>query len=448
MGTRNYANISLDNELFWPHSRRETNQNAGVPMSLKDVVEKSRELRQNNKMLKLLELIWKNPGIARRDLGPLARLSRGAVTSNITPLIEEQYVVEGESDPENENRLGRGSIGLYVAPDFFYTIGILILSDFTAVLYDASGKAVKVYHEPFKMQKEGAYRQTLEALQRAIPQLMGAARTEVVALGIACTGIIDFDSGEVFSSSSFPGIGPFNLKNFIRELCGLDPFLINISHLNPIMEKLWGAAKNIDNFITVDDSCTAGFFLNGELFRGWQKHAGELGYMKVTETAEIANDGRGGVVALKALSHVLSDQLRSMIANGGRPKILEYMDSPDQEITTELLVQAIEGGDKYVEQKMAERYEVIGEAIVNTAYMLNPEAIFLEAWTARCPQCTLDIVERKMGSYGLSNWHLSTRIRSCKCTMKTAPRAVAYLAAEVVFRNSDSRRAEQETEVE
>lgn len=61
------------------------------------------------------------------------------------------------------------------------------------------------------------------------------------------------------------------------------------------------------------------------------------------------------------------------------------MDSPDQEITTELLVQAIEGGDKYVEQKMAERYEVIGEAIVNTAYMLNPEAIFLEAWTARCP---------------------------------------------------------------
>lgn len=124
------------------------------------------------------------------------------------------------------------------------------------------------------------------------------------------------------------------------------------------------------------------------------------------------------------------------------------MDSPDQEITTELLVQAIEGGDKYVEQKMAERYEVIGEAIVNTAYMLNPEAIFLEAWTARCPQCTLDIVERKMGSYGLSNWHLSTRIRSCKCTMKTAPRAVAYLAAEVVFRNSDSRRAEQETEVE
>ena len=56
MGTRNYANISLDNELFRPHSRRETNQNAGVPMSLKDVVEKSRELRQNNKMLKLLEL--------------------------------------------------------------------------------------------------------------------------------------------------------------------------------------------------------------------------------------------------------------------------------------------------------------------------------------------------------------------------------------------------------
>ena len=64
-------------------------------MPLKEVIEKSRELRQDNKTLKLLELIWQNPGIARRDIGTLAKLSRGTVTTNIAQLLDEGYVTEG-----------------------------------------------------------------------------------------------------------------------------------------------------------------------------------------------------------------------------------------------------------------------------------------------------------------------------------------------------------------
>ena len=87
---------------------------------------------------------------------------------------------------------------------------------------------------------------------------------------------------------------------------------------------------------------------------------------------------------------------------------------------------------------MAERYEWHAEALLNTAYMLNPEAVLLEEWTARCPQCTVDVVERKMSSYGMSNWHLKTRVLSGKCSREMISRAVAYLATETVFEEAEN----------
>lgn len=199
----------------------------------------------------------------------------------------------------------------------------------------------------------------------------------------------------------------------------------------------------MENFITVDDSCTAGFFLNGKLYRGWQKHAGELSLMKVTETREFASDGRNGLVELKSAFYKLKDLLKEMIANGARPKILEFMESPDGEISIEMVLRSIEAGDKFLEMKMAERYEAIAEAVVNTAYMLNPEAIFLEDWTRRCPQCTIEVVERKMSSYGLSGWRLKSRILSSECAGRMVPHAVSYLAVESVFDDAVGNRDDE-----
>lgn len=404
-------------------------------MSLKEVIEKSRELRQDNKTLKLLELIWQNPGIARRDIGTLAKLSRGTVTTNIAQLIEDGYVTEGESLPENGSRLGRSTTGLYIVPDFFYTIGVSYsFEQPEAVLFDASGRAVKEIPLAIVNNNENCFRINIAILEDAVKELTALVpRSRIIAIGLSVTGIIDFDKGNVFASTVLDKCGNFNLKDFIRERFGLESFLINVSHLYPVMEKRWGAAREMNDFMTLIDSCAAGFFLNGKLYRGWQKHAGELSCMKVTEGPEVAADGRSGLLAFRAPFYLLENRLREMIANGGRPRILNYMKSPDDSITLEKVIQSIEAGDKFLEQLMAERYEWHAEAILNTAYMLNPEAIFLEEWTSRCPQCTVDIVERKMGSYGMSNWHLSTRILSGKCSRKMIPLAVAYLAAETVF---------------
>ena len=405
------------------------------PLSLKEIIEKSRELRQDNKTLKLLELIWQNPGIARRDIGTLAKLSRGTITTNIAQLIEEGYVTEGEALPENETRPGRSTTGLYLVPELFYTIGVSFsLEKPKASLFDAAGHAVREIPLPIVKTLPNNFATDLALLENAIRELMQVVpRPRILTIGLSVAGIIDFDKGDVLSSAILDGCGKFNLKDFIRDRFGISCFLINVAHLFPIMEKRWGAAKNMNDFITLTDSCAAGFFLNGKLYRGWQKHAGELSYMKVTEDQETAADGRNGLLTFHAPFFLLEHKLAKMIANGGHPRILQQMKSPGDPITLEMVIRSIENGDRFLEQLMAERYEWHAEALLNTAYMLNPEAVLLEEWTARCPQCTVDVVERKMSSYGMSNWHLNTRVLSGKCSRDMIPRAVAYLAAETVF---------------
>lgn len=409
-------------------------------MPLKEVIEKSRELRQDNKTLKLLELIWQNPGIARRDIGTLAKLSRGTVTTNIAQLLDEGYVTEGEALPENETRPGRSTTGLYLVPDFFYVIGVSFsLEQPKASLFDAAGHAVREIPLPIIKTIENNFSTNLTILEHAVQELMSLVpHSRILIIGLSVAGIIDFDKGDVFYSAILDGCGSFNLKNYIRERFGIPCFLINVAHLFPVMEKRWGAAKEMDNFITLTDSCAAGFFLNGKLYRGWQKHAGELTYMKVTEDQETSADGRNGLLTFHIPFFLLEHRLAKMIENGGHPKILQQMKTPHDPITLEMVIRSIEQGDKFLEQLMAERYEWHAEALLNTAYMLNPEAVLLEEWTARCPQCTVDVVERKMSSYGMSNWHLKTRVLSGKCSREMISRAVAYLVTETVFEEAEN----------
>ncbi len=412
-----------------------------------NIIDKCLELRQDNKTLKLLELIWKSPGISRRDIGIAAKLSRGSVTKNMTQLIEDGYVTEGPSSTNNSARLGRNTIGLYVDPGLFYLIGISLYRKSRAELIDASGKVVCAVDLQLEMpDRHFHYEQTLSEIRRAFAEMLAIAPQEkIIAVGIAMAGSVDFDKGDIFSSFAFGGAKNFNLKDFVRENFGLECFLINVSHLWPVMEKNWGAAMDMNNFITIDDSLCSGFFLNGSLFRGNNNYAGELSYMKISESDEAARDGRCGLLRQKYLQCNIVGRLKKMIADGGHPKILEIVESPE-DINMEKIVQSIELGDKFLEQEMSRRYELVGEAAVNLAYILNPEAILLEEWTARCPQCTVDVVARKLSSYEMTGWPVRIQVLSGKCSNVMASQTVAYLAADEAFQKAIRKNKYQQDE--
>ena len=90
------------------------------------------------------------------------------------------------------------------------------------------------------------------------------------------------------------------------------------------------------------------------------------------------------------------------------------------------MVEAIESGEVFVSKLLADMFGHIGDAIVNMAYLLNPQVIFLPRWTSRVPECTLDVVRLKLGSYGLSNWRMKTEVRPSQCKEEHFAEAASY----------------------
>lgn len=208
--------------------------------------------------------------------------------------------------------------------------------------------------------------------------------------------------------------------------------MINESHVCPLMEKLYGAAAEMENFVTVDEGLGCGMYFHNRLYRGWQYACGELGYMKIADHQEIGPDGRNGLLVDRALFGLIGKKIIQVIRNGGKIDI-ERTWQNDEYIPPEAVVRAIEGGNLFVAQLLSEMYSHIGDAVVNMAYLLNPQAVFLPHWTARVKQYTVDVVRMKMGSYGLGNWSLKTEILSSECPPSRRSETVAYLFADDYF---------------
>ena len=65
-------------------------------MTFRQLLLRSRDFRLDNKYLPLLQAIWGHQGIARCELSRVMRLSRGTVSNNVSFLLDEGAVYEGQ----------------------------------------------------------------------------------------------------------------------------------------------------------------------------------------------------------------------------------------------------------------------------------------------------------------------------------------------------------------
>ena len=340
--------------------------------------------RKDLKVLQILHAVFREPGISRSRLCDRLDLNKNNMTDSVKFMLDEGYLRENGQNRSGISGSGRRSIGLTLRPGLFYTLGAtLTLEDPAIVLQDAARNVV----EKVSLRNEGSPlpERFLEEIKQKCAYLINkAAPGKVLGIGLALPGIIDCESGEVISSQAF-NFRRENLRRFFQENFGLELYMINESHVCPLMEKLYGAAAEMENFVTVDEGLGCGMYFHNRLYRGWQYACGELGYMKIADHQEIGPDGRNGLLVDRALFGLIGKKIIQVIRNGGKIDI-ERTWQNDEYIPPEAVVRAIEGGNLFVAQLLSEMYSHIGDAVVNMAYLLNPQAVFLPHWTSRVKQ--------------------------------------------------------------
>ncbi|ADE54740.1 ROK family protein [Coraliomargarita akajimensis] len=153
--------------------------------------------------------------------------------------------------------------------------------------------------------------------------------------------------------------------------------LTNDANAAAIGEKIYGAAKDYDDFImvTLGTGLGSGIFVNGQLVYGHDGFAGELGHVSVIPDGRYDNFGRRGSLENYCSATGIRRTFFEMLAHRGGSTSLDQLQI--SEITSKHIADAAYAGDPVCEATMHFTGKMLGETLASAALITAPAAFFL-----------------------------------------------------------------------
>ncbi|NBV85652.1 MAG: ROK family protein, partial [Verrucomicrobia bacterium] len=149
--------------------------------------------------------------------------------------------------------------------------------------------------------------ETLLSMEAAIRDLCSDL-PGLVPVGIGLPGFVDNESGVVHGLSNVAGWDEVPVSRILSERLNVPVVLENDANAMAYGEWSYGAAANTRHAvcITLGTGVGGGLILNGELFRGAQMAAGELGHTSIDFNGKSGPYGNLGCLEMYVGNHAIS----------------------------------------------------------------------------------------------------------------------------------------------
>jgi len=210
------------------------------------------------------------------------------------------------------------------------------------------------------------------AVQRA-----GIDPDHIAAVGIGSPGPIDFDTGYIIETANL------RFKNFplgprIAQEFGRPAIVENDVNAAVYGEFRAGAALGAKDVlgVFVGTGIGGGLILNGSLYRGFSKSAGEVGHTIVEADGPKCGCGNRGCLEALASRTAITREIRKAIKRGYRSDITRKLVDSESLSGKQLRV-AYDAGDKLVRKVIHRAAEIIGIGIGSQLNLLGLEMVVL-----------------------------------------------------------------------
>lgn len=234
-------------------------------------------MREVNKTL-ILETIRKQGAISRTNLQKMINLSFPAVSSIVNVLLEEGWILETEKD---NNTVGRKAMLLQYNGKKGYVVGVDIgRSHLTVLLSNLLGEIIAEDAIHKKWKNSG---QLMEDLIRLIYELLdkeSGAKDKIMCISAGMPGIRDEKTHKNILVPFLEDWETVDVQEILSREFQTTVLLDNSVNLGAIGEKWRGRGKRCFHMLYLDLGVGVGsaMILNGELYRGMNGAAGEIGY--------------------------------------------------------------------------------------------------------------------------------------------------------------------------
>ncbi len=219
---------------------------------------------------------------------------------------------------------------------------------------------------------------SLRELAAAVAPLTGGeGRPRLAAVGLACAGIINPDTGYLGRSPNLPGWENSPLDAHLKAVFGALPRAL-ANDVNGALygEFRQGAGQGCANLVMIalGTGVGGGVIVGGELVLGAHCGAGEIGHMVLDPAGPVCTCGGRGCLEAYAGSTGILRRARKQAVGGA---LAELVQERGEELTTADLASLADRGDADAAAVFAPAGRRLGQAVGNLVNILDPDKVII-----------------------------------------------------------------------
>ena len=355
--------------------------------------------------LALLSTIFWSAGVSRHVLAERLDYSKSKANALVAALLDEGLLDEVGLQHSSGGRRAEtlqlsASLGVLIGANLGATsMQLAILKPDLTVLARRT-EAIDVRQGP------GVVLARMRVLMRELLGRCALAARQVIAIGIGVPGPVDFASGQLVNPPLMPDWGGFSIRDYLREDYAAPVFVDNDVNLMALGE-LWRLQRSLQNFlvIKIGTGIGCGIVCHGEVYRGANGSAGDVGHICVDRSGPLCHCGNRGCVEAMAGAQAIS-RMAVDAANAGHSPMLAGRLLAQGALTAEDVAQASRAGDVAANAIIQRAGNLVGEMLASVVNFFNPSNVFIAGRIASMGPLFLASVRQSVYQRSLA---LSTR---------------------------------------
>lgn len=201
---------------------------------------------------------------------------------------------------------------------------------------------------------------------------------QVRAIGIGAPGPVDSETGRVVFAPNL-GWRDLNLKQELESILHVPVFVendCNVCTLGIQAVELRGNPRHMIG-IFLGTGIGSGLILNGQLFNGFNRTAGEIGHMVLDVNGPECGCGKKGCFEALASRTAIFKRLQAAVESGQESLLTQMLGKDLRRMRSSHLRKAVARGDSLVDQVVRQAAHFAGIAVANVVNLLSPEFVVL-----------------------------------------------------------------------
>ncbi|HBR03270.1 MAG TPA: hypothetical protein DD738_11725 [Ruminiclostridium sp.] len=322
--------------------------------------------RMNVKLV--FNILRKGQASTRIELAKMTGLTKSTISNIVNSLINIKLLYEY---PMASNGVGRRSVGLKIHYDRFHVIHLRITSkEYFIGRFNLQGEQYDYFAEnysSFSVASKEVMSRIKDQIRKMIDKETGAP---ILGIGISLPG--PYNSGIYLGLiGELQNWDDINIAKEIEEEFNLPVYAENDANIGALNE--WWLDRSITDsdtlvYITTAGGTGSGVIANGDLLRGSQGVAGEIGHMTIDINGAKCKCGNRGCLELYTSTTSLLEQAHEISASR-KDTILNNNSSKAD------FFAAVNAGDPLANELYMQALHYLSIGVINIIYLYNPSII-------------------------------------------------------------------------